>query len=545
MPADIQPATSACGLPALGMDADSLCKDLRHYFLRTLGRDREGTISPHLYTALAMSLRDRLVDRWKASESLRRKQHGKRTFYLSMEFLLGRSLGNTLLNLGLEESAAQALAQEGLELAEVMEMEHDAGLGNGGLGRLAACFLDSCATLRLPVTGYGIRYAYGMFRQEVINGEQIEEPDHWLKDGYPWELQRPDRVRPIHFGGRSEPFHDDQGRQRFRWVDCNDVLAVPYDIPIPGYRNEVVNTLRLWRAAATDVFDLGEFNAGAYPEAVAAKNAAEHISMVLYPNDSSENGKELRLRQQYFLASASLQDVLSDWVTEHGHDFSHFADHHCFQLNDTHPSCAVPELMRLLMDEHGLGWNQAWTITRKTMAYTNHTLLPEALEKWPVRLFRQLLPRLLEIVFEINARFLTDVARHWPGDTGRLRRLSIIEEGAEPNDRKAHLAVVGSFSVNGVAALHTKLLQQELFADFHALWPEKFNNKTNGVTPRRWLQWANPGLSALISSRIGDTWKRDLTALQALAPAAEDADFRRRWGAVRHDNKARLAELVH
>ena len=426
MSADTCPTISACSLPALGMDADSLCKDLRHYFLRTLGQDRESEISPHLYTALAMSLRDRLVERWKASESQRRKQRSKRTSYLSMEFLLGRGLGNTLLNLGLEESATQALAQEGLELADIMEMEHDAGLGNGGLGRLAACFLDSCATLRLPVTGYGIRYAYGMFRQEIIHGEQTEEPDHWLKDGYPWELKRPDRVRPIHFGGRSEPFHDDQGRQRFRWVDCNDVLAVPYDIPIPGYRNEVVNTLRLWRAAATDVFDLGEFNAGAYPEAVAAKNAAEHISMVLYPNDSSENGKELRLRQQYFLASASLQDVLSDWVIEYGHEFSHFADHHCFQLNDTHPSCAVPELMRLLMDEHGLDWDQAWAITGKTMAYTNHTLLPEALEKWPVRLFRQLLPRLLEIIFEINARFLSDVARHWPGQTERLRRLSII-----------------------------------------------------------------------------------------------------------------------
>ncbi|WP_437559039.1 glycogen/starch/alpha-glucan phosphorylase [Acidithiobacillus sulfuriphilus] len=545
MSADTCPTISACSLPALGMDADSLCKDLRHYFLRTLGQDRESEISPHLYTALAMSLRDRLVERWKASESQRRKQRSKRTSYLSMEFLLGRGLGNTLLNLGLEESATQALAQEGLELADIMEMEHDAGLGNGGLGRLAACFLDSCATLRLPVTGYGIRYAYGMFRQEIIHGEQTEEPDHWLKDGYPWELKRPDRVRPIHFGGRSEPFHDDQGRQRFRWVDCNDVLAVPYDIPIPGYRNEVVNTLRLWRAAATDVFDLGEFNAGAYPEAVAAKNAAEHISMVLYPNDSSENGKELRLRQQYFLASASLQDVLSDWVIEYGHEFSHFADHHCFQLNDTHPSCAVPELMRLLMDEHGLNWDQAWTITGKTMAYTNHTLLPEALEKWPVRLFRQLLPRLLEIIFEINARFLSDVARHWPGQTERLRRLSIIEEGAEPMVRMAHLAVVGSFSVNGVAALHTELLREELFADFHALWPEKFNNKTNGVTPRRWLQWANPSLSALISSHVGETWKHDLAALHALAPAADDADFRRRWAVMRHDNKVRLAELVH
>ena len=536
---------TACSLPPLGMDASSLCIDTRHYLLRTLGAEETANSGSSVYTALAMSLRDRLVERWKNTQKKVAAESGRRTFYLSLEFLLGRAMGNTLLNLGLEDAAREALTWEHRELVDIMELEPDAGLGNGGLGRLAACFLDSCASLGLPVTGYGIRYSYGMFRQEIRGGEQVEEPDHWLRNGCPWELKRPERVRRVHFFGRSDGYHDAQGRFHQRWVDTHDVLAVPYDIPIPGYRNEVVNTLRLWRATATDIFDLGEFNAGAYPEAVAAKNNAEHISMVLYPNDSSENGKELRLRQQYFLASASLQDVVADWVAIHGEDFRNFAKHHCFQLNDTHPSCAVPELMRLLMDEHGLSWEEAWDITSHTMAYTNHTLLPEALERWSVRLFRQLLPRLLEIIMEINARFLQEVAWHAPGNTGLLQRLSIIEEGDEQMVRMAHLAVVGSFSVNGVAALHTRLLCEDLFADFHHLWPKKFNNKTNGVTPRRWLQWANPGLRDLVTERIGPDWKHDLERLRDLEPAADDTKFRKRWAEVRRANKERLAALVH
>ncbi len=540
-----RPRKTACSLPSLGMDASSLCMDTRHYLLRTLGAEESASSGNSVYTALAMSLRDRLIERWKTTQKKVAAENGKRTFYLSLEFLLGRTMGNTLLNLGLEDAARDMLTQEHRKLTDLLEVEPDAGLGNGGLGRLAACFLDSCASLGLPVTGYGIRYDYGMFRQEIRGGEQLEEPDHWLKNGYPWELKRPERVRRIHFFGRSDTYHDAHGKMRQRWVDTHDVLAVPYDIPIPGYRNDVVNTLRLWRAAATDIFDLGEFNAGAYPEAVAAKNSAEHISMVLYPNDSSENGKELRLRQQYFLASASLQDVVADWVAVHGENFRDFAEHHCFQLNDTHPSCAVPELMRLLMDEHGLSWQDAWDITSHTMAYTNHTLLPEALERWSVRLFRQLLPRLLEIILEINGRFLQEVARHAPGDTDLLRRLSIIEEGGEQMVRMAHLAVVGSFSVNGVATLHTQLLRDELFADFHRLWPKKFNNKTNGVTPRRWLQWANPGLRDLITERIGPDWKYDLERLRDLAAAADDAGFRKRWAEVRRVNKKRLAALVH
>ncbi|MDD5374846.1 glycogen/starch/alpha-glucan phosphorylase [Acidithiobacillus sp.] len=536
---------TACPLPPLGMDALRLRMDTCHYLLRTLGAEETAEPVNSVYTALAMSLRDRLVERWKNTQKKVAAESGRRTFYLSLEFLLGRAMGNTLLNLGLEDAAREALTWEHRELVDIMELEPDAGLGNGGLGRLAACFLDSCASLGLPVTGYGIRYSYGMFRQEIRGGEQVEEPDHWLRNGCPWELKRPERIRRVHFFGRSDGYHDAQGRFHQRWVDTHDVLAVPYDIPIPGYRNEVVNTLRLWRATATDIFDLGEFNAGAYPEAVAAKNNAEHISMVLYPNDSSENGKELRLRQQYFLASASLQDVVADWVAIHGEDFRNFAKHHCFQLNDTHPSCAVPELMRLLMDEHGLSWEEAWDITSHTMAYTNHTLLPEALERWSVRLFRQLLPRLLEIIMEINARFLQEVARRAPGNTGLLQRLSIIEEGDEQMVRMAHLAVVGSFSVNGVAALHTRLLCEDLFADFHHLWPTKFNNKTNGVTPRRWLQWANPGLRDLITERIGPDWKHDLERLRDLEPAADDATFRKRWAEVRRANKERLATLVH
>ena len=531
-------------LPPLGMDVLSLVEDFRHYYTHHLGRDRDSRSAHYAYRTLVLTLRDRLMERWKNTRYAYEKADCKQANYLSLEFLMGRTLGNAILNLGLEETMPLALQCLGMELEELADCENDAGLGNGGLGRLAACFLDSCATLQLPVTGYGIRYEYGMFRQQIVDGRQVEEPDHWLRNGNPWELERPEYMQRVRFGGRSELFRDATGALRARWVDTHDVLAVPYDIPIPGYHNDTVNTLRLWSAAATDEFDLDEFNAGYYPESVAAKNAAEHITMVLYPNDASENGKELRLRQQYFLASASLQDVLARWVGKYGRDFTRFAEKNCFQLNDTHPSCCIPELMRLLLDEYGLEWDEAWQITCRTMAYTNHTLLPEALEKWPARLFRQLLPRLLDIIFEINARFLGEVARRWPGDTERQRRLSIIEEGPEKQVRMAYLALVGSFSVNGVAALHSKLLAEGLFRDFHELWPEKFNNKTNGVTPRRWLANCNPGLSALITASIGEGWVADLERLRELAPLADDAGFRARWREVKEENKARLAQMV-
>ncbi|QIK38592.1 glycogen/starch/alpha-glucan phosphorylase [Caldichromatium japonicum] len=538
------PNDATFDLPPLSLAPEGIAGDFKHYYVHTLGRDRDCHSDYYAYQALAATLRDRLMERWRATRQAYDEARCRRAYYLSLEFLMGRILGNSLLNLGIEETAAQGLEHLGLAIEEMAAVEPDPGLGNGGLGRLAACFLDSCATLQLPVRGYGLRYEYGMFRQVIDNGHQVEEPDHWLRDGNPWELERPEFTQRIQFGGRTQTHRDPQGRIRVSWVDTHDVLAVPYDIPVPGYRNDTVNTLRLWKAAATDEFDLDEFNAGSYPESVAQKNAAEHITMVLYPNDASENGKELRLRQQYLLASASLKDVLRDWVRLHGQDFSRFAELNCFQLNDTHPAVAVAELMRLLMDEHGLEWDEAWAISRQTMAYTNHTLLPEALERWPVRMFRQLLPRLLEIIFEINARFLAEVTLRWPGDVDRLRRMSLIEEGHEQQVRMAYLAIVGSFSVNGVAELHSKLLREGLFRDFYEFWPERFNNKTNGVTPRRWLAMCNPGLRELLNETLGDAWVCDLEQLGRLIPYADDSAFRDRWQVIKGANKARLADHI-
>ena len=531
-------------VPARGMSADSIREDFQRHYSHTLGRDKLSRSGHYTYAALVLTLRDRLMQRWRRTKYAWEESDCKRTYYLSLEFLMGRALGNAMLNLGLNGQTQEALRSLGVELENITECEHDAGLGNGGLGRLAACFLDSCAALQLPVMGYGIRYEYGMFRQHIENGYQVEEPDHWLRDGNPWELERPEHTQRIRFGGRIDWQRSREGGMRPRWVDTNDVLAVPYDIPVPGYRNNTVNTLRLWKASATDEFDLGEFNAGAYPESVAKKNAAENITMVLYPNDAREIGKELRLRQQYFLASASLQDVIHDWVRIHGRDFQTFAEKNCFQLNDTHPSIAVAELMRLLMDEHSLGWMEAWAITRQTMAYTNHTLLPEALERWPVRTFQSLLPRLLDIIYEINARFLSEVAQRWPGDTDRQNRMSIIEEGSDPQVRMAYLAIVGSFSVNGVAEIHSRLLREGLFRDFYELWPDKFNNKTNGVTQRRWLAWCNRALGRLLGENIGDGWVADLNQLNDLIPLADDPEFRRQWHVVKQVNKQHLAELV-
>jgi starch phosphorylase len=539
-----QPTDQLFDLPPLGMDAAGIVADFRHYFAHTLGRDRDCRSAYYPYKALAIALRDRLMERWKRTRQAHDEADCKRTFYLSLEFLMGRALGNAMLNLGVTDATERGLYDIGLYLEEIAANEPDAGLGNGGLGRLAACFLDSCATLQLPVKGYGLRYEYGMFRQLIEDGNQLEEPDHWMRDGNPWELERPEYTQRIPFGGHTEHHRDALGRVRVSWVDTNDVLAVPYDIPIPGYRNDTINTLRLWKSAATDEFDLGEFNAGSYPESVAQKNAAEHITMVLYPNDASESGKELRLRQQFFLASASIKDVLREWIRLKGKDFSEFSAKNCFQLNDTHPAISVAELMRQLMDEHDLEWDAAWAITRKTMAYTNHTLLPEALERWSVRLFEQLLPRPLEIIYEINARFLAEVASRWPGDNERLRRMSIIEEGESRQVRMAFLAIVGSFSVNGVAALHSRLLVEGLFKDFYELWPKQFNSKTNGVTPRRWLAMCNPGLRDLLDETIGEDWVRDLSELERLAPYADDLAMHRRWHNIKLENKRRLAEAV-
>ncbi|MFK8031856.1 MAG: glycogen/starch/alpha-glucan phosphorylase [Gammaproteobacteria bacterium] len=529
--------------PPLGMDADALLKDFSHYYARMLGRGTLQARSPFVYQALVYAARDRLMERWKNTEQVVRNTDGRRVAYLSLEFLMGRLLHNSLLNLGIENDAEKALKRIGLQLEEVETLERDAGLGNGGLGRLAACFLDSCATLSLPVTGYGIRYNYGMFHQKIVDGRQVEEPDLWLREGFPWEIERIEHAQTIRFGGFREIYKDAEGRERYRLCNTSDVLAIPFDVPVPGYKNEVVNTLRLWSAAATEEFDLSEFNAGSYSDAVASKNAAENITMVLYPNATTENGQELRLRQQYFLASASLQDILRDWCETHG-SLDEFAEKHCFQLNDTHPAVSVAELMRLLLDEHLLDWDSAWSIVQKTMAYTNHTLLPEALELWPVDMFQNLLPRITDIIFEINARFIRELRQKWPGDIERVRRMSLIQEGSAPQIRMAYLAIVGSFSVNGVAQLHSDLLTQGLFKDFYELWPEKFNNKTNGVTQRRWLAACNPDLATLVSSKIGDEWVTDLPQLEKLKAFVGDASFAEKWRAIKLQNKQRLAEDI-
>ena len=521
---------------------ESLAANFERHIRNWLSRDEK--VPGDLYYALALSVKEQLFEHWRRTRRQDLSYQKKQVAYLSLEFLMGRALGNMLLCLDLTDECRQSLNQLAIDLEEIQEQEHDAGLGNGGLGRLAACFMDSCATMDIAATGYGIRYEYGMFMQRIADGYQQEMPDKWLRMGNPWEVRVNSHNVNVPFYGRTETYLDKKGRRHIAWVDTQDVLAVAYDMPIPGYRNQRVNTLRLWKAEATDDFDLSEFNQGDYAEAVARKNLAEQITMVLYPNDASENGKELRLRQQYFLSSASLQDLLKNWVNAFGEDFSRFAEYNVMQLNDTHPSIAVPELMRLLVDVHGLEWDQAWDITTSCMAYTNHTLLPEALERWPVRMLGNILPRILEIIYEINARYLDKVAQLWPGDHHKLRTLSIIEEGHEQYVRMAYLAIVGSFSVNGVAGLHTELLKQGLFKDFYQLWPEKFNNRTNGVTPRRWLAMCNPGLSELITQKIGDQWVTDLPQLSQLRQFADDVAFVKQWAAIKRQNKARLARLI-
>jgi starch phosphorylase len=530
--------------PLLGMDEQAVENDLLRHYRVTLGRGHESCDEHYVYEATALAVRDRMVERWINTRERYQFEKKKRVAYLSLEYLMGRTLSNAILNLDLEQPMADALKKFGCALEEVIEEERDAGLGNGGLGRLAACFLDSCATLEYPVTGYGIRYDYGIFHQKIRNGAQVEVPDHWLDGGTPWELVALENTRTVKFGGHTESWSDESGRYRVRWRSDADVLAIPHDVPIPGYRNETVNTLRLWKADVSERFSLAEFNSGDFQVAVISQNSAAQISMVLYPNDKSVNGKILRLRQQYFLSSASLQDVLARWLRDYGDDFTNFADKNCFQLNDTHPAVAVAELMRLLVDDHLLPWNQAWEITKQTMSYTNHTLLPEALERWPLTMFKNLLPRLMEIIYEINYHFLQEVAGKWPGDVGKARAMSIIEEGSDPHIRMAYLAIVGSSSVNGVAALHTELLKSGLFRDFFALWPDKFNNKTNGVTPRRWLAFCNPHLADLLDETIGTDWVTNLEQLEKLRTFANDKQFRERWAEIKLVNKKVLCALV-
>ncbi len=514
------------------------------HLLYSLAKDQYSATAHDRFMALALTLRERLTDRWIATQQRYYKKDAKRVYYLSAEFLMGRALANNMINLSLYEECREAMRMLNLDLADLLERETDAGLGNGGLGRLAACFLDSMATLNIPGYGYGIRYEFGMFDQEIKDGWQVERPDEWLRFGNPWEIARPEYSIPVRFGGRVEEYHDNAGHLRARWTDTQQVIGMPYDTPIAGYGPLAnVNTLRLWRAQASSEFDLRVFNDGDYEKAVLDKNRSETISKVLYPSDTKVFGKELRLKQQYFFVACSLRDILRRFLSTH-EGFEKFADKVAIQLNDTHPAVAIPELMRLFLDEHDMGWDEAWDLTTRTFGYTNHTLLSEALETWPVELFGRLLPRHLAIIFEINRRHLRQVMSAFPFDDARLRRMSLIDEGdgdsAHRRIRMAYLAVVGSHSVNGVAALHTELLKADLLRDFHEMTPAKFNNKTNGVTPRRWLLAANPSLADAITDRIGDGWTKHLEELRELERFADDPEFRNQVRAIKRANKEAL-----
>ncbi|MCC7518794.1 MAG: glycogen/starch/alpha-glucan phosphorylase [Verrucomicrobiae bacterium] len=508
-----------------------------------LGKEPSRAGAYDKYQALALAARDRLMDDWLRTEGRIRESGAKRVHYLSLEFLMGRALQNAVLNLDIEEPARGIMRELGMVLEQVYEEEHDAGLGNGGLGRLAACFLDSLSTLGIPACGHGIRYEYGIFRQVIQDGRQIEQPDYWLFWGNPWETPRPEGIRRIRFYGKTRAFTDEKGRYRVEWIGTEDILALPFETLVPGYRNGVANPLILWSAKSDEEFNFDYFNHGDYIRAVEQRNSDETISKVLYPNDNTSAGKELRLKQEYFFVSAALQRILDEFLKEHG-DLTLLPDKVAVHLNDTHPAVAVAELMRLLVDEHGLEWDKAWGLTSRTFAYTNHTLMPEALEQWEVGLFGRLLPRHLEIIYEINRRFLEEVTSHFPGDTERVRRMSLVAEDGPKRIRMAHLAVAGSHSVNGVAALHTELLKRHLFRDFAEMWPSRFNNKTNGVTQRRWLHQANPALSRLITDAIGEKWRTDLGDLKRLEPHAEDAAFREAWAAFKYGNKAVLAAQI-
>ena len=499
------------------------------------------------YATAAYTVRDHVIDRWVKTAEAYYAQDPKRVYYLSLEFLIGRMLTNAALNVGVKDEVSAGLITLGQKMEEAVEMEPDAALGNGGLGRLAACFLDSMATLDIPAAGYGIRYEYGMFKQSIENGQQIENPDNWLRYGNIWEFQRPEATYDVKFFGRTVQFETEKGVEH-RWVDPEHVVAMAYDVPVPGYDTQTVNNLRLWSAKASREFDLRHFNEGNYEKAVEERNETESISKVLYPNDASASGRELRLKQQYFFVSASIQDILRRFLSVHEikkpTDWNLLADKIAIQLNDTHPAIGVAEMMYQLVDNHHLTWDLAWSLVGKIFAYTNHTLMPEALETWSIELFGSLLPRHLEIIYEINSRFLHMVNHKFPGDTDLLSRVSIIDETHGRRVRMAHLAVVGSHTVNGVAALHSELLRTTLFADFDRIYPGKITNVTNGITPRRWLNQANPELTKLITKAIGNGFIKDLTQLSKLTPLADDADFRKAFRAVKHANKVRLAQKI-
>jgi starch phosphorylase len=526
-----------------GSDRAALKHSLSNRLIYSMGKDPITATLRDWFDTTAYAVRERLIERWMATMRSYYESDVKRVYYLSMEFLTGRLLSNALLNLGIYEECREALADLDLDLERIRELENDAALGNGGLGRLAACFLDSLATLRMPGYGYGIRYEYGMFTQRIENGCQVEHPDNWLRYGNPWEFPRPEVLFPVKFGGRVVQFRDEDGRTRFHWVDTEDVMAMAFDTPVPGYDTQTVNNMRLWSAKASRDFNLKYFNEGNYIKAVEEKNESENLSKVLYPDDTTQMGRELRLKQQYFFVAASLQDILRRFTKYHP-DLTELPDKVAIQLNDTHPSIAIPELMRILLDVHRLDWDRAWDLTRRTFSYTNHTLMPEALETWPVSLFEEVLPRHLQIIYELNFRFLEDVRHRHPGDTDVLRRMSLVDEAGSRRLRMAHLAIVGSHCVNGVSQIHTDLMKKTIFADFDRLSPDKIINITNGITPRRWLNQANPALSALITRRIGKKWLCDLSELEKLAPLAEDAEFRGEFREVKRANKERLADII-
>jgi starch phosphorylase len=528
-----------------GLTADDVFDGMTEHLFFTLGKLAPTASRHDLYMALSYAVRDRLMTRYLAGLEAIRSTPTRVVAYLSAEFLIGPQLGNNLLMLGIEEAAAEALRRFGIsDINEILDVEEEPGLGNGGLGRLAACFLESLASLEIPATGYGIRYEFGIFDQLIRDGWQVEITDKWLKSGWPWELPHPDQACFVGFGGRTESYRDEHGHYRVRWIPDEHAIGIPHDVPVLGYRVNTCDRLRLWRADATESFDFYAFNIGDYYGAVEEKVGSETLSKVLYPNDGTDEGRRLRLKQQHFFVSCSLQDMIRN-LDARGIPVTEFADHWAVQLNDTHPAIAVAELMRLLLDDKLLDWETAWGITTSSVAYTNHTLLPEALEKWGLPLFGSLLPRHLEIIYEINRRFLQQVRLKYPGNEEILRRVSIIDEEGTKAVRMANLATVASHHVNGVAALHSELVKTELFPEFAALWPEKFTNVTNGVTPRRWIGLSNPQLSALLNEAIGEDWIRDLHQLRQLERYVDDEGFLERWGATKLAVKHHLSNYIH
>lgn len=527
----------------LGLDVETLKHSLVQRLEYSIGKDRFTATPRDWFNALAYVTRDRLTERWMETMRTYYNKDAKRVYYLSLEFLIGRTLTNSLLNLDIYDNCTEALQEIGVKLEDILDIEPDAALGNGGLGRLAACFLDSMATLNLPGYGYGIRYEYGMFNQKIEKGFQIEHPDNWLRYSNPWEFPRAEVLYPVKFNGKIIQYPDDGGEMRYHWIETDDVMAMAYDTPIPGYKTDTVNNMRLWAAKSSRDFELQYFNQGDYIKAVESKNDSENISKVLYPDDTTLTGKTLRLKQQYFFVCASLQDILYRFKKHHD-TFDELPNKVAIQLNDTHPAIAIPELMRILVDTHHLSWDVAWDITTRTFAYTNHTLMPEALETWPVKLFEKMLPRHLQIIYDINHHFLVDVSHHFPGNQDMLKELSIIDENSEKRIRMAHLAIVGSHKVNGVAELHTQLMKSTIFSRFNQHFPDKIINKTNGITPRRWLNQANKKLAQLITAKIGDEWVTDLDKLKALNSLKSNKKFQQEIQSIKQSNKQQLADMI-